>query len=258
MAEFSFWTVSDVLSWLDTAQLGQYKKLFKKLKIDGSLLPKITLEDLETDFHIQDHKDRLLILQSISSLFTIKEPLKIRITLKFINDTKVDHISYPLSPNPATIALNLPDYWPKHCEILYEGISNRFFIKDLGNSQGVYLKLKKSTKIYPGMIFTIGSIKICVKNIWYKVGIPSTCKIKVYDGPEIEFGAAGCSIGKSSRNTLVLKDDCVANVHAIINNEFALESFHSVFLKLTPGMFYPFVIGDVVKVEDLYKIIICL
>lgn len=46
LKEPSFWTVEDVVDWLEEHKLGEYKKIFKENEINGQTLLELTAEDL--------------------------------------------------------------------------------------------------------------------------------------------------------------------------------------------------------------------
>ena len=256
MAELLYWTISDVLYWLDTINLSKYKPVFQELKIDGVLLSNLTKEDLLADFHIKDPFEVSKILSSISNLE--KNPGFSDIFLMVRNEKNNTLKSFPFTAQSLSIGsdishpVNLLSISKDHCEIRYEFTTNRFYIQDLHSKTGTFFQLQKLKKLFVGMEFFIGNNSFEVSDIFYKLGIPCFCRLKINNNCFIEFGKQGCSIGKNSRNSVVINGEGVSNVHAIINKDFCLECIRPCFLKLKPGLFYSFVVGQVIKIEDFY------
>lgn len=253
MAEYEHWSVSDVLVWLDVLGLPQYKENFKKFKIDGNLLGKVTAEDLEHDLEIKVFEHRNKILKMISFGIIPNQPLDY-IKIKINCQGQILLYRLELSEfcigNELTKGFFFPNKENPEFVIKYEEVSNRFYIQDLNSKNGTFLRLPRCSNLFPGMVFSICGYIFTVKNIWRRLEKSCTCKLLLFDGRELEFGAGGCSIGKNYRNSIVLPSFSVKSVHAVINNDFALECLDDVFLKLDPNLLYPFHIGSLVKSKN--------
>jgi hypothetical protein len=69
LKEYETWSIDDVGNWLDkNVSLPQYKSTFEELAIDGSLLPHIMDEDLQSDFQIKIRLHRVKIVEAIKKL----------------------------------------------------------------------------------------------------------------------------------------------------------------------------------------------
>ena len=233
-----------------------YKQIFQQLKIDGSLLSKITIEDLEKDFGISNITDCSIILQSLSNTMKFKEAQWSSLIIKCSNDHRpmffnISKHEFSIGSNPHC-EICIPGASDVHCIIKYESTSNRFFVQDLHTETGTYLQMQKYNSLTIGMNFYICGYKFVVKNIWHKLGEPYTCKLLLHDGREIEFGASGCSIGRNRRNNVILDNNLVGSVHAFINSEFALECIQDCYLRLNTNLYYPLNIGSVLKIDDYH------
>ena len=114
------------------------------------------------------------------------------------------------------------------------------------------MKLTRHTVLEQGKIFCIGETEIKVERFWFnQLGKKILCEVNI-NGRRIRVGKGGISFGKSRNCGVVLSEKTIGvhGLHAVIGEDFVLESFHCCFELLQEGLMYPMLIGSVLRIGE--------
>lgn len=251
MAGFEDPSNQNISSWLSNLSLDQYTKSFTDFKITKNLLKKLTNFDLQKELNINNIKHCSLIYSSIHST-QFSSPL---MQLSYIHNSEkktfpLNFSGFFLGSGPNS-DFQIPGAEDKQCFISFEPSSQQFLIVH-NNTGKSYMKLSRYTVLEQGKIFCIGETEIKVERFWFnQLGKKILCELNI-NGRKIRVGKGGISFGKSRNCGFVLGEKKgVHGLHAVIGDEFVLESFHCCFELLQEGLMYPMLIGSVLRVGEV-------
>lgn len=250
----SKWTVGQVSDWLTLLELPQYKSKFESLGIDGGLLLQITEDDLSNDFQVKIRLHRHKILENLKKLKEEQPKSESECSdsdcswnsmiLKAVEGQckykifEITHTGASIGRNSGSnnYVINESFVSRKHCEIMYNQLTNQFLLRDVGSTTGTFIMISKKLKLDQGFMFQMGLSEFRVTNIRHTpFGIPVEMTIAGYEGPardsEYNLDRNGGIIGRDSENSVAIVDDSQLSAkHGHIffeNNGFYVEDLGS-------------------------------
>ena len=247
----SKWTIPQVLDWLTSLELPQYRQRFEELSIDGNLLVQITEEDLINDIQISIRLHRFKIIDNLKKLIeedpsqssseddewgtmilkSVEGQMKNQVFQVFDSGTSIGRNS-----GSNDFVINESFVSRKHCEIRLKPETCQYIIKDVGSTTGTFIMITKKSVLHTGDMFQMGLSEFRVVNLRYNpYGVPLVITIVGYEGParELEFfiDRRGGKIGRDPENEVSVPDDSQLSArHGQIffeNGKFFIEDLES-------------------------------
>ena len=230
--------------------MGKYLKQFEDLGINHNLLNDFTIYDLRYDLGIKNLEDSSIILESITNNQLVPKNLVVK---------PADQI------NTRRIKIKLPEIsvgCSSDCDLIIEGVdelqcifkydeSLNIFFAFAEGARKTYVKLPNQVSLRKGMTFLIGRNEFEVMNIWKdNLGNQLICLIQQDGWKEIKFGRNGINFGKAV-NADVDIFWTNSKIHAVIRDDFVLESYAPTYELMKNGLAYPFYFGSALMVDDL-------
>lgn len=230
--------------------MGKYLKKFEDLGINHKLLSDFTIYDLRYDLGIKNLEDSSMILESITNNQSIPKNLVAKSADQA--DTKKIKIKLPeirigCCSNCDLIIDNVDEL---QCTLKYDESLNIFFAFAEGTRK-TYIKLPNQVSLRKGMTFLIGRNEFEVMNIWKdNLGNQLICLIQQDGWKEITFGRNGISFGKAaSADVDIFWTN--SKIHAVVRDDFILESYAPTYELMKNGLAYPFYFGSALMIDDL-------